>query len=135
MQKVLDQSEGAKETADPATEEQTIKHQDAEHIIGEFRVGTSQRVLESAQWTGSGGGRAGVAVQARCTQIFGVALIDLAAAEALQIGIGQQCRIKLDDAALGGTVVRQPLTDGPFRHFCIFHINLTLYILCRWRWL
>ena len=52
MEQILDQTEGAQESTDPPTEQEAVKHQDAEYIIGKLRVGTGQCVLQSAQGAG-----------------------------------------------------------------------------------
>ena len=64
MQQILNETKGTQKTADPAAEQEAVKDQNAEHIIGKPGIAVCQSVLQRAQRAGGGGTGAGIAVQA-----------------------------------------------------------------------
>ena len=87
IQEILKESERAQETADDASEECAEKDQKTQYVVGETEPKSAQEVLEGADRTGADGTRAGVAVQARDTDLFCGSGIDLSREKALEIGI------------------------------------------------
>ncbi len=102
MQQLLKPAEGTQKTADKASQQDSQQNEEACDIIGEAELGRPHHSLKRPDGTGTGGRRAGVAVQPRHADGFPSALIQSALEEVRQVQVGQQRRTRLYPAPEAG---------------------------------
>ena len=111
INEVLNEPEGAKESADPAAEKERVEQDDAHHIIGDRLVCRRQRVLERAEGASGGCRGAGIAVDSGRADALERPAIDAPVAESLEIGVEEKRGVKLDQPALCRLVRGEPFFD------------------------
>ena len=114
MEQILNQSEGAKETADDPAKDRAEQKQESHGVTGKFVIPVSQCGLQSAQGTGAQRAGAGVAVEAGDAEVFQAAAVELPLQKAGSIAVGQGGPTGLDDGAAFLTLTQgqyTPCTD------------------------
>ena len=112
VDEILNESEGAEVSADPASEKERVEQDDAHHIIGDRLVSRRQRILKRAEWAGCRCSGAGITAETGRADTLELALINSAVAEALEICIEEKSGVKLNESAL-----RQLVRGEPFFNF------------------
>ena len=108
VQQLLDQPQRAQPAADGAAQDQSVEHQDAQHIPRRGVARAVQGVLQRPQGTRADGPGAGIAVEAGHTDGLGVPGEDATLDEALQVGIVQERRVELRQPAGRGLMSAPP---------------------------
>ena len=102
MQQLLKPAEGTQKTTDKASQQNSQQNEKACDIIGEAELGRPHHRLKCPDRAGSGGCRAGIAVQPRHADGLPCPLIQSALEEIRQMQVGQQRRTRLNPAPEAG---------------------------------
>ena len=103
MQKLLQESQRAEPSAYCPSQRHSEKQDDTHHVPSGAMSGRSQRVLECAERTGTDRSGTGIAVKARNTRIFSIALINLTDNKAFQMRIVQKRTVELNESSFRWT--------------------------------
>ena len=113
VKELLNQSQRTEPAADRPPEHDAKQKDHAEHIPPCTMAGGIERVLNRTQRARTHCAGAGIAVEARDTQILCLSLIDLSLDKALQVRIIQKRAVELSQTTRGGAVRLPP------RSFCL----------------
>ena len=111
MEQLLQQPHRAQEAADGAAQGDAVEQQNAQDVHRRAAAGGGNGVLQSAQGARAHGPGAGIAVEARHANAFGAAGVDVAGDIALQMGIVKEGGVELEEPALGGQVIPEPMGE------------------------
>ena len=118
VKKVLNESEGAEESADPTSEEEGVEQNNADHIVGDRLVCRRQRILKRAEGACRRCRGAGITVDSGCTDAFERTLINASVAEALEVCVEEKGGVELYETALRRLMRGEPIFD--------FHVSTSL---------
>lgn len=90
VKQLLNKAEGTKPAADKAADQCADEHKKTGHIKGKFEIPAPNDCLHGADWAGTRGSRAGIAVESRNTQIFQLAVIYFALGKSQKIAVCKQ---------------------------------------------